>query len=193
MDMERQRAWIRGLQRGEDEGFDRIYEHYRSRLYGFLLRMTLRQDVAEDLLQETFLRLATHGDRLAEDDPLAAWLYTVARNLALSYHRRVALDAKRIGELGRLGLEPQQSPFEALAGDELQSRVERALARMPVKYREAVLLVGAEGFQPQEASVICGIKAEAFRKRLSRAREMLQQRLDKTAAPPVVLPLEESP
>ena len=191
--MEEQGAWIQGLQRGEDQAFDRIYEHFRSRLFSFLLRMTLRQDVAEDLVQETFLRLATHGHRLAVNDPLAAWLYTVARNLAMSYHRRACLDAERVGELGRLGVEPQASPFEALAGDELQGRVEHGLARLPAKYREALLLVSAEGFRPREAAVICGIKAEAFRKRLSRARELLQERLDKTPLLAGLVPQEESP
>lgn len=185
--MNDQSTWIEGLRQGETEVFDQVYEQFRARLFSFLLRLTLRQDVAEDLLQETFLRLATHAERLSEDSQLAAWLYTVARNLAMSYHRRCVMDSERISELGRLGLEPDASPFEALAGNELQARVERALARLPAKYREALLLVGAEGFSPAEAASICDIKAEAFRQRLSRARERLQQRLDRDCASPVVL------
>ena len=185
--MNQEATWIEGLRRGEPEAFDRIYEQFRARLFSFLLRLTLRQDVAEDLLQETFLRLASHADRLRADSHLAAWLYTVARNLAMSYHRRCALDAERISELGRLGLEPNTSPFETLASSELQLRVENALARLPAKYREALLLVGAEGFSPSEAASICGIKAEAFRQRLSRARERLQQRLAKDSARPSLL------
>jgi len=182
MDMQAQKQWVEGLRTGDEATFDQVYDHFRARLFSFLLRMTLRQDVAEDLLQETFLRLASHGDRLREDSHLSAWLYTVARNLAMSYHRRCFLDQERVGELGRLGFEAGVGPFEALAVNELQARVEGILARLPAKYREALLLAGAEGFTPLEAAEICGIKADAFRQRLSRARAMLKQRLDKGSA-----------
>jgi len=64
--------WVAGLRRGEPGAFDAVFAAYRRRIYGYLVRMTRRRDVAEDLLQETFLRLAQHAKRLAGDTKLGA-------------------------------------------------------------------------------------------------------------------------
>ena len=59
-----QDAWVAGLRQGETAAFDAVFAAYRRRLFGYLVRMTRRRDVAEDLLQEVFLRLAQHALRL---------------------------------------------------------------------------------------------------------------------------------
>src|SRR5262245_5384316 len=84
------------LRRGEEAAFDAAYDLYRRRLFGFLARLSGRRDVAEDLLQETFLRLAAKARLLAEDTNLRAWLFAVARNLFISHRRAVVVDLDRI-------------------------------------------------------------------------------------------------
>lgn len=168
-----------GLRAGEDAAFDRVYDQFRSRLFGFLVRLSKRQDVAEDLLQETWIRLATKAPLLAEDTHLAAWLFTVARNLYLSYRRWRLLDADRVSEMARvqLGSDEPDCPFERLAASETEGRLERGLAALPIKYREVLLLVAVCGMSPSEAAPVCELKPEALRKRLSRARAMLAEKL----------------
>ncbi len=74
--------------RGGDRGaFDEIYAAFNDRLFTFLLRLSCRRDVAEDLFEETWLRLVTSAGRLKPDTTLGPWLCTVARNLHLSYLR----------------------------------------------------------------------------------------------------------
>jgi RNA polymerase sigma-70 factor (ECF subfamily) len=73
---------------------------HRQRLFSYLLRLTRNRELAEDLMQETWLRLATHADRLRPGTCFAAWLFTVARNLFLSHQRSRGRDAGRTGELG---------------------------------------------------------------------------------------------
>ena len=80
------------LRSGDAEAFDAIYDEYRPRIFGFLLRLSRRRTVAEDLLDETFLRLVRHAPALRTDTNLGAWLFTVARNLYWSYRRASALE-----------------------------------------------------------------------------------------------------
>jgi len=167
------------LKQCDTAAFDELFERYRARLYGFLVRLSGRRDVAEDLLQETWIRLATRVSSLREDARLAPWLFTVARNLYCSYRRSKLLAARRILEFSRLrtAAETPVSPFEAAALDESERRIERALASLPLRCREALLLVSVEGLTPSEAAAICNLDPAALRKRLSRARAQLAAKI----------------
>ena len=125
--------------------FDAVYEEFHRPLFNFLARLSRSRDVAEDLLEETWLRLVGHARRLAPDTRLKPWLFTVARNLYASYCRSRVLDQSLSADV--IGLwpvsPPEPSPFEQAAAGELERRVERALGRMPVAYRELLLLVDA--------------------------------------------------
>ena len=181
MEREQELALVAALKAGDDGAFDAIYAHFRPRLFGFLVRLSRRQEVAEDLLQETWIRLATKAPLLADDTRLAPWLFTVARNLYLSYRRWRLLDAERVGELARVDPAPADPgcPFEALAASQMERRLENALARLPMRYREVLLLATAGELSPAEVAQVCELKPAAFRKRLSRARAMLAEGLSK--------------
>jgi len=180
MEQSLEHALLARLKQGDPAAFDEILEAYRLRLFRFLVRLSKRRDVAEDLLQETWLRLATRAPALRDDTQLAPWLFTVARNLYFSYRRSRLLDDERVQDLFRLqtGFEEGRSPFDTAATGELQRRLEHALASLPLRYREALLLVAVEGMTPGQAAVVCDVKPEAFRQRLSRARAMLAPMLE---------------
>ena len=163
------------LRSGDGEAFDAIYDEYRPRIFGFLLRLSRRRTVAEDLLDETFLRLVRHAPALRTDTSLGAWLFTVARNLYWSYRRASALEDDV--EPATLSLwpitAPGPTPFDLAAGSELETRLEQALRALPPQHREVLLLVIREGMKPSEAAEVCGVTAEALRQRLARARAAL--------------------
>jgi len=169
-----ERAWCDGLRRGETTAFDAVFAAYRRRLYGYLVRMTRRRDVAEDLLQETFMRLAEHAKQLAADTRLSAWLFTIAHRLVVSWARAQAVRAQLAGDLPRRDVpNSDRSPLEALCDSQAQLALERGFAALPEAYREVALLVGIEGLQPAEVAEILGIRADAVRQRLARARAQL--------------------
>jgi RNA polymerase sigma-70 factor (ECF subfamily) len=172
------RELVARLKCGDVGAFDQVFEAYRSRLFGYLLRMTRQRELAEDIVQETWLQLARKAPLLAADSRLGAWLFTVGRNLCLSRFRRHSLEEEVLSNWVRMRSDPAGNcPFRAAAGNELQLRIETALEVLPPLYREALALVGIEDFTPAEAAAICGLRPEAFRKRLSRAREMLTRAL----------------
>jgi RNA polymerase sigma-70 factor (ECF subfamily) len=170
---------VEGLRAGEPEAFDAVHAAFNARLYTFLARLTNRRDVAEDLLEETWLRLVMHARRLRPDTRLLPWLFTVARNLHVSFCRARLLEDSHAG--GLIGLWPSgvpaPSPFDEVDTRQIQQRLAAALATLPVDYREALLLVGVEGLRPADAAEACGVTPEAMRQRLHRARTLLARRL----------------
>lgn len=179
-----ERAWVDGLRAGDPAAFDAAFAAYRRRLYGYLARMTRRTDIAEDLLQEVFLRLARSARRLTEDTRLGPWLFTVAHRLVVSWSRAQAVRAQLAGDLPVRGAaSPDRSPFEAIADSQAQLALERAFAQLAPPYREVALLVGVEGLPPTEVAAILGQTPEAVRQRLARARAQLATALGEHAPP----------
>lgn len=169
-----EQGWVDGLRAGDVAAFEAVYHAYHARLRAFLARMCGRADVADELLQETFIRLARRSPDLRPDTRLGAWLFTVARNLASSHNRWRWLDARRLLELARAD-RSGGDPTRAIEARELGARLDHALAALPLPQREAFLLVNVEGLDPSEAALIAQCKPEALRQRLSRARAALAE------------------
>lgn len=178
MDRECEVELVGRLRRGDPEAFDRIHAAFNGRLFSFLTRLSRSRDRAEDLLEETWMRLVAHATRLHPETRLGPWLFTVAHNLYVSYCRSRAIEQSYLEDGGGLWpVNPEPSPLESTAAGELQRRVDAELGRIPAIYREAILLVAGEGIDPGEAAQICGVSGATMRQRLKRGRQMLAERL----------------
>jgi RNA polymerase sigma-70 factor (ECF subfamily) len=99
MEREIELQLVARLKTSDTAAFEAVYQVFHPRLYSFLVRLSRRRETAEDLLEETWLRLVSHARNLADDTSLAAWLFTVARNLYVSWCRNRAWNEDRISEL----------------------------------------------------------------------------------------------
>lgn len=176
-------ALVEALRSGEARAFDRVYSAYHTRIFSFLLRLSGRRDTAEDLAQETWLKLAKAAPRLREDTTLAPFLFTIARNAFVSHRRWALLDLSRIVTFG---LEAMSSAAADEATPETSHetaraivRLENALQHLPVASREILLLVGIEGIAQEEVARMLGLSYDASRQRLSRARAQLAEAMDR--------------
>jgi RNA polymerase sigma-70 factor (ECF subfamily) len=180
MDRESELDLVSRIRAGDAAAFDIVHAEFNARLFNFLARLSRRRDVAEDLLEETWLRFVDRADRLKPDTRLGPFLFTVARNLYISYCRsRMLEDAQSADAIGLWPLGTlRPSPFEAAVANETGRRLDEAIAALQAAHREALLLVAVEGMKPAEAAVVCGITPEAMRQRLSRARAAIAERLN---------------
>ena len=168
---------VRRLHMADGQAFEQAYALYAARLLGFLLRLTRRRDLAEDVFQDTWCKLASSARRLDEQTDLFAWLLAVARNAYYDSVRRQSRQQTNLSGMHSLagnGWSAQLAPDEACADHEQQQLLERALAALSDVDREVLLLVGVEALSHEQATAVLGISAVAFRKRLSRARERLE-------------------
>jgi RNA polymerase sigma-70 factor (ECF subfamily) len=186
MDRDCELEIVRRVQNGDRDAFDAVHTLFNARLFGFLARLTRSRHVAEDLLEETWLRFVSHAGRLDSDTRLGPWLFAVARNLHVSYCRSRAIEERAADSIGLWPIGSPDSPFESAVGSELERRIEAALAGIPVAFREVLLLVGVEGLRPTEAAVVCQVTPAALRQRLKRARALLAARLEETGGRPSV-------
>lgn len=177
-----ERALVDRLRRGDASAFDRVYAAYHARVFSFLLRLSGRRDTAEDLAQETWLKLAKAAPGLREDTTLAPFLFTIARNAFMSHRRWAMLDLSRIVTFG---LEVMSSAATESTPETHHERaraialLEDALQQLPLASREVLLLVGVEGMEQEEVARMLGLSYDALRQRLSRARSQLAETMDR--------------
>jgi RNA polymerase sigma-70 factor (ECF subfamily) len=183
MDPAVEASLVAGLCAGDTAAFDAIYDAMHPRLLAFLVRMARNRAVAEDLLEETWLRFVSSAATLHPETRFVPWLFTVARNLYLSHCRSRLREHAYTSGISFLWPEnPPRSPLDLALVSEFNQRLDAAIAELPPLYREAVLLVGADELRPIDAAAVCGVTPEAFRQRLSRARALLSRRLERSAS-----------
>ena len=142
-------------------------------LRAFAVSLTADLEKADDLVQETLLRGLTHIDRFEAGTNLQAWLFTILRNGFHSQHRKKRREVEDPdgSYAARLWAPPEQ-PARCAVQDML-----KALAKLPVEHREALLLIVAEGLSYEDAARVCGVPVGTMKSRTFRARMHLAELL----------------
>lgn len=155
--------------------FNRRLEEQLPRLRRYARALTRDVSRADDLVQDTLLRALTKQHLYQDGTNLRAWLFTLMHNQHVNDVRRSNRDG------GNIDVTEMASVLVANT-DPTASRklheLERALGRLPVEQREAILLVGLEGMRYDEAAEVAGVPIGTVRSRLSRGREALRRLLD---------------
>ena len=166
--------------------FDLLVDRYYDRLYGYLIRFLKDSDMAEDLLQETFLRVWKNRAEFRNIASFSTWIYTIAGNLARSeWRRRKRWRMIRLGpsrddeepeiELADEGIGPDSIVEIRMAIDELTTEVHK----LPDRYREVVILRDIQGMTYEEIAGIVQVPVGTVKSRLNRGRLILQEKLEK--------------
>ncbi len=180
---------IRRAQQRDLEAFETLVDAYASRVYGFVYRLTGSRDDADDLLQETFLRVVRTIDKYQHDGRFDAWLFRIATNLVRDRFRRSQRTPARttVDEPSRIGRE--SSGVQALADDrgspphariELADEIDRlqdALAQISPAEREVIMLRHFSGLSFKDLArlldVPIGTALARAHRGLARLRELM--------------------
>src|SRR6201998_436799 len=174
-----------GLHRRDPDLLDRLIEQYQHRLLRYLIYLSGNRELAEDLFQETWIRVLERGHQYDGRHEFCTWLYAVARNLTIDYLRKkspVSLDGLMEDE-EHAPLEPTDTrpmAWEVVLQREQAERVSAALASIPAEYRETVMLRFQEGLALNEIAVVTGARLGTVKSRLYRGLNMLMWRLGRT-------------
>lgn len=176
-------AIARGLRRRDPDLLDRLIEQYQHRLLRYLVYLAGNRELAEDLFQETWIRVLERGHQYDGRHEFSTWLYAVARNLTIDYLRRkspISLDGLLEDE-DHAPVEPADTrplAWEVVAQHEQAERIRAALVGIPVEYRETVVLRFQEGMALEEIATVTGAKLGTVKSRLYRGLNMLMARLE---------------
>lgn len=173
---------------GDDAAFDALFERWAGKLLRFLERMVRDQAVAEELVQETFLRVHRARARYKADAKFSTWLYTIAANVARNELRRPfrraphdSTDAEREGT--PLELAAEDPPVDDIVNARrIGAEVEAALAKLPERQRAALWLAAVDGLPYAEVAQALETSESSVKALVHRARVALAAQLANTAA-----------
>jgi RNA polymerase sigma-70 factor, ECF subfamily len=180
------RADMERLQRGHDAALNDLMERHATAVFHFLCRMLGNEDDANDLAQETFVRVFRSGDSFRPEQRFSTWLFTIAANLARNQirwrrrHPNVSLHAESetSGHTVASTLPaPDPAPNDLALAAERAAAVRAAVNELEDDLREAIVLCEWEERSVAEAAAIVCATPKAVESRLYRARQILREEL----------------
>ncbi len=175
------------FQRGEKEAFRHLVKRHQTPLYNFALRQTRLPALAEDIVQDAFVRVVQSAQDFKHEAKFSTWLYTITRNLCIDQLRKHALRKhpsldQTQGEeegptLGEQTADTRASVEREATGTELQGRITRAVSVLPEDQREVFLLREVSNLPFKEIAEITGVPENTVKSRMRYALERLQEAL----------------
>ena len=175
------------IKRGDRDAFAELVDAWKQPVLNFVTRTLRDPDEAEDVAQSVFVQIYRARDRYQPSARFTAWLFTIARNCCLnelrrrSRHRTESLDAPALdpdNDATPQFADPRiRTPDELALVDELELKVEAAVADLPETQRTALLLFQREELPYEDIAKILGVSLSATKSLIHRARETLKQRL----------------
>jgi RNA polymerase sigma-70 factor (ECF subfamily) len=166
-------------QRGDMSAFEALYDRYNKRLFHFILRFVRERALAEDILQETFLRLLKNKKRLRKDSRFSTYLFTIARNLCLdtlkSWERRHVFISHE-NSIERT-TDKSKGPDKILEETEMGKIIQNEIQALPPDQREVLILSKYGGLPYDEIAQILESTTVAVKQKAYRAMLSLKQKL----------------
>ncbi len=175
----------RGLKRQDPELLDQLIEQYQHRLMRYLTFLTGKREVAEDLFQETWMRVLLRGAQFNGKARFDTWLFTIARNLVIDLSRKrtmTSLDQMRDPEGDEAPFEiavEGPSPFEQFCSREDAAEVTAVLLTLHTTYREVLLLRFHEELALEEIATVTRAPLSTVKSRLYRGLAALKPELER--------------
>jgi RNA polymerase sigma-70 factor, ECF subfamily len=153
---------------------EHIWEAFHTPLHGFIRKRVSDEMVAEDLLQEIFLKIHQNGDALQDVKKLESWIYQITRNAIIDFYRSArpmtSLDTPEVLDL------PEELPDDDIVS-ELLPCIRAMVNNLPEQDRQALVLTEYQGLTQKEFGERIGLTFSGAKSRVQRAREKLKQEL----------------
>ena len=160
-----------------ERAFAMFVDRYKNRLFNFVFRIISEKEMAEDILQETFLRVYNQRKNYSPDYALSTWVYTIALNLCRSELRK-----RKLRKFISLEFLKEESDIELpdeknLEPQKLKPLLDKAIKGLPDEYRTAFVLCDIDRLPYSEIAEIMRVPVGTVKSRINRARTMLREKL----------------
>lgn len=170
---------IEGCQRGEAEAFRALFERHKDKVYSIALRYSGDTAIAQDIAQETFLKLFVGLKTFRADSEFSSWLYRVVVNSCLDRKRKTRRLLPLFDEVLSVLQAPDLSAFDKIARAELSAKLQTILADLPDEQRILLVLRYTQALAYDEIGRILGVASGTIASRLNRIHRLLERRLSK--------------
>ena len=171
---------IAQFQAGNENAYLEIVERFKNRLFAFVYRFVGDNDLAEDLVQDTLIKVYTHRHAYREIARFSTWIYTIAGNLARTELRKrkrratFSMSALGIGEREYDLPSEDYTPTKSLESRQTEKHIRIALSKLPLHFRTVIILRDVQELSYEEISKIMKIPLGTVKSRVNRARLRLQ-------------------
>jgi RNA polymerase sigma-70 factor (ECF subfamily) len=163
---------------GDRAAFEKLYRRHRNRIFGLIWRLCGGDPaLAEDLLQEAFVRAWQKLDTFRGDSRFGTWMHRLSANVALSDRRSRMRRLGRETELDVMVERKAVGEQDVYAGQRMD--LEQAIARLPERARSVLILFDIEGYSHAEIANITGMAVGSSKAQLHRARKLVRKELEK--------------
>ena len=164
---------------GETDAFERFVGHFRSKVFRYSWLMCGSPEDADEVAQETLLKVFQSMHQLREPEHVRSWVYRIARNVCLMQRRRSVFAPTAELPVEDLPLpDESEPPDHRLLQTELRAVIERIVMELPLTYRPVVLLRDLEGLSTEETARVLDLATDVVKTRLHRGRSAMRQKLD---------------
>jgi len=170
------------FQNGDEQAYIELVNRYRDRLMSFVYRFVNDEVVAEDIVQDTLVKLYTHKDYYRKIAKFSTWLYTIAGNLAKTELRKKK--RRKVTNLSQMGtddweydLPGDEDTAEKVHGQFVGEQIHKAIQSLPDHFREVIILRDIQELSYEEVSSIVEVPLGTVKSRINRARLQLQEML----------------
>jgi len=174
---------IARFQDGDEQAYVELVNRYRDRLMTFVYRFVNDMEKAEDIVQDTMMKLFTHRHFYRNIAKFSTWIYTIAGNLAKTELRRKK--RHKVTNLSQMGFEEREYQLpsvepetgETAQGHFAEKQIQKAIQELPLHFRTVVILRDIQELSYEEISKIVDVPLGTVKSRINRARLQLQQAL----------------
>lgn len=167
------KALIEAFQSGDEFAFVSLYNRYKNPIYAFCVKMLGDRALAQDVMQETFLRVYENRDRLLNTSSFKSWVFTIARNQCLNQLRRSKRQVSLEGESVSIAMLVPHGQVAQLEKSEQTELVNYFLNELKEDYREVLILREYQNLSYEEIAAVTRSTLSAVKSRLFKARRKL--------------------
>ena len=173
---------IKIVQAGDDRAFNEIVERYRDKLLNYINGFMNEISVSENLVQDTLLKAYTNADKYREIAKFSTWIYTIAKNCALTEYRKIK--RRKTFSFSQLSSEDNEFNLERIQGKEdfdlsndaeTYKAIRDAITNLPEEFREIIILKDIQEHSYDEISIITNLALGTVKSRINRGRRKLKE------------------
>ena len=175
---------------GRETAFRELVRRYERPVFSLIFRMVRNRETAEDLSQDTFIKVLNHIDRYSPEFKFSSWLFKIANNVAIDHLRKRQLDVISMDGAAHAATNTeveatsfdvavhQESALEEMESKELGTAIERAIVALRPEYRSCIMLRHVEGRSYEEIAATLDLPLGTVKTYIHRARHELRRALE---------------
>ncbi len=167
---------IRKSVNGDESAFELLLEQHLPSLSNYVMRMMANTAQADDLIQETFIRLWTHGRKFnPKYAKLTTWLHNIAHNLCIDYFRK---HNRLVGESTELHDVQASGPEQDFIQQSQARKIQESMMALPERQRSAIIMCHYQGMSNKDAAAVLDVSVDALESLMARGRKKLKDMVE---------------